>query len=106
MNIPSQIKVGARVYNIIEVDDGAGMQSDIVGQTDFRAQTIKLLHLASRQAREQTLLHEIVHAIAYDMGHMDHNEREIDLLANELHRLIVDNPALFAPEGAADIGGQ
>lgn len=98
MNIPSQIKVGARVYNIIEVDECAGIQSDTVGQTDFRAHRIKLLQLESRQEMEQSLLHEIMHAIAYDMGHIDHDEREIELLANELHRLIVDNPELFGPE--------
>ena len=102
MYIPDKIKIGARTYRVIIIDPDTetifdrSADGNLLGQIDHIGLTIKLLCTQAREQMAQSLLHEIVHGIAYDMGYNgDHNEREIDLLASELHRLIQDNPALF-----------
>lgn len=102
MRIPGKIKIGARTYRVRYIDPDPDTVFDrsedgvILGQIDYRNQIIKLLDGPDMEQMEQALLHEIVHGIAYDLGYSgEHNEREIDLLASALHRLIQDNPELF-----------
>lgn len=102
MHIPDTIQIGARTYRVyyIEPDPDTVFDHDdeLLGQIDYKGLTIKLLNNQARDQMEQCLLHEIVHGIAFDMGHRNHDEREVDLLAGALHRLIRDNPELFAED--------
>lgn len=95
MNIPSSIKIGARTYSvsITELFDCGTNQTGVI---DYRALTIGIRPMA-REAMEQTLLHEIIHGMLNDMGFDDHDEFKVDAMANELHRIIKDNPTLFEP---------
>lgn len=103
MNIPDTIQIGARTYNVLTIDPDPdtvfdhSADGDLLGQIDYAGLTIKLLDNQAPEQKFQCLLHEIVHAIAFDMGYRSQNERDVDLLASTLHRLIRDNPELFAP---------
>lgn len=95
MNIPSKVKIGVKVYDVVTTEvfeQGA----DQLGGIDYFDQLIKI-RPTSQHTMEQTLLHEIIHGILFDMGITKQKEKFIEALTNELHRLIYDNPLLFAP---------
>ena len=94
MNIPSKVKIGAKWFDVTFTecfDKGA----DQYGEIDYFTNTIRLRPI-ERQTVEQTLLHEIIHGMLFDMGITNQKEKFIEGFANELHRLIYDNPLLFA----------
>ena len=47
---------------------------------------------------EADLLHEMMHGIFDFLGYKDHDEKQIDELANALHMIILDNPEIFMPK--------
>lgn len=52
----------------------------------------------ARGKMEADFIHEVCHGIADAMGHKDHDEREIDALAQMLYQVIQDNPDMFQPD--------
>jgi hypothetical protein len=93
MKIPDKVKVGGFVYEVSQTEHLRG-SSDCVGEISLTELKIRIRPMPeSRMA--QALLHEIVHAIYDNLGFIDVDEQKIDMLANALHALIVDNPEMF-----------
>lgn len=46
---------------------------------------------------EADFLHEMIHGMLDHLGYTEHDEKKVDELANVLHMVILDNPAVFAP---------
>ena len=84
----SKIKIGGHIYEITEVDDAfrEGTYGTIVYNTN---QIIVSSNLVESQ-KEETLLHEFLHAIntQYKIGL---NDSQIERLAEGLYALYIDN---------------
>lgn len=46
---------------------------------------------------EADFLHEMIYSMLDHLGYTEHDEKKVDELANVLHMVILDNPAVFAP---------
>lgn len=69
----------------------------VKGQIDFVKNEIKIDEALTKEAHDQTLMHEIVHAICdlqglYDIGE---NENKVQSLATALHQVFKDNAISF-----------
>lgn len=94
MKIPKKIKVGGITYKVKNVDiitAGTG----VCGSCNYDNSTIELLKKHKRQAKEQTFIHELLHAIFYHCN-IEQDEHKIELLAQALYMVIKDNPGIFS----------
>ncbi len=93
MKIPDKVKVGGFVYTV-EQTEHITLGCDYGGEILFQELKINI-RPGNQKRMEQTLLHEIVHAIYDHLGFKDHDEQKVDMLAGALYALIVDNPEMF-----------
>lgn len=89
-----KIKVGYKNYNIVhekEVLDDE--KEECFGLIEYDNETIRISDKYPRNMQMQTIVHELVHAVA-DKYHLEINksEREIDCMANGIYEIILDNP--------------
>lgn len=92
MNIPDKIKIGPFNYDVTIVEE-VQKGKEYYGLVEFMKLTIKIQEDIARQQQEQTLLHEVVHAILYQMGRTELNNDEVfvDTFADYLYGFIQDN---------------
>lgn len=81
MTIPEKLKIGAKVYGVE------------ISYTDL---VIRICPNAQAKM-EADFLHEMIHGMLDHLGYTEHDEKKVDELANVLHMVILDNPAVFAP---------
>lgn len=86
MRIPTKLKIGGLTWTIeiVEKIDNR----DALGITDPEDLTIKI-QKANVSVMQQTLIHEILHAINYQKDH-----EEIEYLSQALYQVINDNDFL------------
>ena len=89
MNIPKTIKVGGLQYKVRILDDGE-FDGKTGGEISVDRGWIKLVK-GDRQFMEQTLIHELFHAINMEMS-----EETIEFLAQAIYQVVVDNPNIFS----------
>ncbi|SMO92123.1 hypothetical protein SAMN06264849_11428 [Melghirimyces algeriensis] len=91
MRIPHKVKVGAITYTVEDVARQFSRES-LFGQIFYGDHRIELAEDISEQRRFQTFIHELVHAILFEMGMEDYNDEEfVRRLANMLTQVIVAN---------------
>ena len=78
------IKIGALTYRVVRVKRIAGGAR---GECDFAAKTIRVLEGLERDVENETILHEVSHAIDPSMG-----EQKIHTFSNRFYQVLVDNP--------------
>ena len=97
MQIPKRIKIGGKVYEV-EITDKLWLgAANVSAEIDYTDLVIRVSN-AARGKMEADFLHEVVHGIADAMGYRNHNEREIDAMAQMLYQIIQDNPEMFQPD--------
>lgn len=82
MTIPEKLKIGAKVYGV-----------EITNKLDL---VIRICPNAQAKM-EADFLHEMIHGMLDHLGYTEHDEKKVDELANVLHMVILDNPAVFVP---------
>jgi Zn-dependent peptidase ImmA (M78 family) len=87
-----QLKVGGAIYTVNEVD-GLMRKLSLFGNVDFSDCIIQIDADISDERKEQTLIHEMLHAVHFEAGYdpSDQDEDMINRTANVLHQVIVDN---------------
>ena len=93
MKIPKSIKIGNMSYTVIESDFDDSKQ---MGSSDTVTQIIKLKPSLSREKKEETLIHEIVHTIL-DLSEFDvesENEKLVTCIANGIYQVFKENGLL------------
>lgn len=88
MTIPEKLKIGAKVYGVEitnKLDLGNVNYSGEISYTDL---VIRICPNAQAKMEADMLDH---------LGYTEHDEKKVDELANVLHMVILDNPAVFAP---------
>ena len=93
MTIPKTIKVGGTVYRIC-VTDQLYNHNECYGEMNLADQIIRI-RPCGEDTMCVTLMHEILHAVNYFLGYTEHNEKQIDELANAIYMVIKDNPKIF-----------
>ena len=97
MTLPTTIKVGGFIYRVQVVPHISETDSKVqTGVIDYLASEIRLLDKEGWQARRQTLVHEVIHAILTYCGQYEanNNEEMIDALSNGLFQVLRENPEL------------
>ncbi|MEX0380452.1 ImmA/IrrE family metallo-endopeptidase [Leuconostoc sp. MS02] len=92
--IPKSIKVGAIDYKIEIVHLENNEDGDtLLGHCDYVTNTIQINEKSSKERQEQTLYHELVHAILFESSNVEFedNERLVDSLGLMLHQIIKNN---------------
>ena len=87
------IKIGYKNYKIkLENEVYDDSRNECFGLISYDEETIRLATKFSRNLQNQTLIHELVHAIG-DKFQLDINkdEKTVDLLAAGIYELILDN---------------
>lgn len=86
MSLPASVRIMGKAWEVQERE-----MKDAHGKTYPHAQLI-LIHPDLHQTqRQDTLLHEIVHAIDHELD-LDMTERQVRLLATGLLGVLIDNP--------------
>ena len=62
------------------------MHMDDMGKCDPEKQTISIRMDMNKQTTEQTFYHELVHAIMFTMGKLNHDEEFVDTFGAFLHQ--------------------
>lgn len=86
--IPNEIKIIGKTYAVDVVED-----MENCGECLDTKQLIKIDHEMPHELTQDTLLHEIMHAIDYQM-HIGLKEREISAMASGITAVIKENPGL------------
>ena len=87
MKIPKKLKIGAQIYKILfvhaeDIENGCG-------EVNAARNIIKLRKDMPTTATEETLLHEIIHAVSPGLS-----EAVVGNLAHSLHQVLSDNKML------------
>lgn len=88
---PAEVRIGAIRYRVDQVPDTWGTHQ--MGQVDCGAQSIRINEGLGSDAMRSTLLHEVLHALSYQLG-LGLDERTILALESGLDTLLVSNPGL------------
>ena len=94
MKIPETLKVGGMTYIVNITDNVSYGSANVAGEIDYRQGRIMICPL-SRERMERTFFHEMLHAILDHLGYAEHDEQQLDALANALHMVFTDNPQIF-----------
>jgi len=98
MKIPSHIKVGGAMYNVIFVDEISEANPEVDGNVNFSKQTIKLKNGGCEEYLEQTFLHELLH-ILFDFCYInidkEQEENVVERLSKALYQVLKDNDINF-----------
>lgn len=97
MNIPETVKIGWRNYNVEQGEHRAGDNGgDLYGQIHYEKRKIFLYDKLDEDEKSVTFLHEIAHAILYNMGsELRSDENFVTAFTENLYQVMKDNPGLF-----------
>jgi len=92
-----QLKVGGAIYTVHEVE-GLLRKISMYGNVEFGDCVIQIDSAMTDERKEQTIIHEMLHAIHFEAGYNpeEQDEDTINRTANVLHQVIVDNIDILA----------
>lgn len=100
MKIPKSLKVSGFTYQVVK-DKNVSHEGNAFGSTHLATQRIFIEPDLSKQKEEQTLIHEILHAIWFSSGLAknkeftnDKEELIVDALSHGLYQVLTDNNLL------------
>lgn len=83
--IPKKFKLGGVTWTVSEVPRIAGDNMGYCNMYDAQIQIVK--HL-KQDIKEQTFAHELVHALLFATGRMEHDEQLVDSIGVFLHQYL------------------
>jgi len=104
MKLPKKIKVLSRDYTVRSMTDHEASDSQAFGKCDRDNALILIAPSLSGQIKPTALLHELIHAIIFEMGiykAFDEGDKVVTeedittIMANGLAAVIRDNPGLM-----------
>lgn len=94
LNIPTKLKIGGVIYKVKKTSN-LFLGNDYRGECLNSDLTINIRPTLEKQIQDTTFLHEMLHAIYFNLGYKEHDEKKIDELANALYQVFEDNPEIF-----------
>ena len=86
-----KFRVGSVDYTIKEVDGLHDGGQELLGWVTYHDNLIRLDSSASEIRKQNTLVHELVHAMLYEAGIEDQDEDMVTRLSHVLHGVLRDN---------------
>lgn len=94
MKIPTKVKVGGHIINVVVTTDGDNIEFNEIGKTLLAKDVIYLNGNYSHSRQSEALLHELIHNCFYDLRE-EQSEALVERLGVALYQIIVDNPEVF-----------
>lgn len=96
--LPSSVRVGPHVYEIVGMTRSESETRDVIGECDQDERKIYVRKDLPPHSLAETLLHEILHACWYagSLEDTDAEERTVNVLAMQMAMVIRDNPKLMS----------
>lgn len=91
MKIPKKLKVGGVVYNV-NITDKLTLGHQFSGEI---LRSDRVINIRPIMGKEETFIHEMVHAILYMGGYIDHDEQMVEAISQGLWAVITDNKEMF-----------
>lgn len=85
-----KFRVGSIDYTV-EVVDKLADRHGLAGQVEYQETHIQIERQLSPTRHNETLIHELTHALFYEAGYDDHEEEMVNRLAKVLHGMLRDN---------------
>lgn len=98
MKIPDQIKIGGKIYAVETTNDLRLGSLNCSAECDYENLKIRLVKSTCENKKQADFIHEVVHAIADNLGYKQQDEQAVDAFANALYAVIQDNPEMFEKE--------
>ncbi|KIO60226.1 hypothetical protein B4065_0152 [Caldibacillus thermoamylovorans] len=92
--IPNKVNVAGVQYTVSEVN-GLVEDYNLQGQVVYHKGTIKIDANMSEDKKEQTFVHELLHACFNEAGFQQQDEETILRVANVLYQVLKDNDLHF-----------
>jgi Zn-dependent peptidase ImmA (M78 family) len=92
--IPKKVKVAGIEYDVREVN-GLTDKFNLLGQINYNIGVIELDDSINESRKEQTLVHEILHACFKEAGYDEHDEEMINRVSIVLYQVLKDNELCF-----------
>lgn len=90
-----RVKIGPIVFDVVEEVNLIGENRRLDGRITYAEAKIRLDRDLNKQSMIQTLLHEMVHAVAQQLGRPIEDEDLIDAIAYSVYQVLQDNPDLW-----------
>jgi len=96
--MPKSVRVGYRVYRFVPITTLETMEKGISGQARVIRGEMGIVNELPAAKMVNTAMHEIMHCIWFLNGLSDGADEEdaVDMMANGMCALMLDNPKLFA----------
>jgi hypothetical protein len=91
----TELKVGPCVYGVVRAPITQ------LGLCDYKNQTITLQPGMHPVSERLVIWHELIHAMMFQLGYNEHDEKLVDGLAHYVVSVLVDNPRLNGTGGQA-----
>jgi Zn-dependent peptidase ImmA (M78 family) len=99
MTLPTSLKINGFIFKVKESDD-ACREGNCYGSMHGATQTIFIDPTATDQKKKETLLHELIHAVAWTSGlsrRLDDSKREEEIVTSlsfGIYQVLSDNGML------------
>ena len=88
--IPKKVKVAGIDYEVKEVE-GILERFNVLGQINYHKGVIELDNSLCQTRKEQTFVHELLHACFREAGYEEQEEEMIDRVSSVLYQVLKDN---------------
>lgn len=88
MNIPQSIKIGGHDYSIVLTDDKRLQDKKLMGEADHKLLTICIDSTLPDSQKQETLLHEIIHACMYFAGTALEDENKEEMVTSSISPIL------------------
>lgn len=99
--LPNKINVAGIDYAVKEVE-GITDRFDVWGQVNYGKAIIEIDSTLSESRKEQTLVHEILHACFKDAGYDEQDEDMVNRVGIVLYQVLKNNHLSFSPRITID----
>ena len=83
-----KVNICGILHEVVECEDSFTADSTHFGEIDFKACRIRINKDMSEEAKEETLIHEMIHGILVHLGYSEQSEDEtfVQGLANAIYQ--------------------
>lgn len=97
MNIPKKLKIGGKIYTV-EITDKLDFGTVNASAEIIYRDLIIRISPQNESKMQADFIHEMIHAVFSHLGYFEHDEKQVEELAEALYMIIQDNPEMFKSE--------
>jgi Zn-dependent peptidase ImmA (M78 family) len=91
-----KLKIGGIVFTVVyETDIKNSKGRTLYGDISYQTAVIRINSDTDENVQKVTIIHEAIHGILNHAGITKHGEKVIEIIANGIHQVLIDNPDLL-----------